>query len=132
MDTISISDMKVRAVIGTLPGERMQKQTLLLNVDLYGDFRMAGERDDFSMTFDYSKIEREIHDYVSGSSFHLLEALAEHLAAKCLAENPLLNGIRLRIAKPNAACFSREIGIEIRRFASGGASPGSEEPGASE
>lgn len=130
MDTIRISDMKVRAVIGTLPGERMQKQTLLLNVDLYGDFRMAGERDDFSMTFDYSKIEREIHDYVSGSSFHLLEALAEHLAAKCLAENPLLKGIRLRIAKPNAACFSREIGIEIRRFASG--APGAGEPGISE
>lgn len=116
MDKIVISDLKIMALIGTLPEERTKKQLLILNVELYGDFRETGLSDNFSTTFDYSKIEQEIVDLVSSSNFQLLEALAEHLTMECLAKNVFLKGMRVRIDKPGAPRHAKCISIEIERF----------------
>lgn len=116
MDMILISNLKIDAVIGTLPHERDEKQPLILNIELHGSFQKAGQTDDFNHTFDYSKIEQEIFEFASNSSYCLLEALAEHVAEKCLAENPLVSGIRVRIDKPNAPKYAEMISIEITRF----------------
>lgn len=85
MDRIVLEDIPAEAVIGTLPEERVKRQTLHVTAELCGDFRAAGEADDFSLTFDYSEAERRIRDFVSSSRYFLLEALAEHLAADLLS-----------------------------------------------
>ncbi len=115
MDKIRIQEIEVTAVIGTLPHERTIRQKLIVSAELRGDFRAAGLADDFTLTFDYSAAERLIADFVSASSYHLLEALAEHLAQKLLAID-YVESVLLRIGKPGAAQIARGIELEIERF----------------
>src|SRR5574344_3007988 len=105
LDRITISDLKLTAVIGTLPAERTQPQDLTVSVDLYGDFRAAGRADDFTLTFDYSAEEETIFTLVTGSHFQLLEALAEHLAAERLRV-ARVEAVKVRIGKPGAARYA--------------------------
>ena len=103
-------------MIGTLPHERTTPQRLIITAELRGDFRAAGKNDDFTLTFDYSAAEQLIYDFVSVSSYQLLEALAENLAQKLLAV-PYIDSVRLQICKPGAARIARSIVIEIERTA---------------
>lgn len=114
MDLIRIEDLEVQAVIGTLPEERLKPQRLVINAELGGDFRAAGKSDDFTLTFDYSAVEQRIYDFVSASGYHLLEALAENLAAELLAVE-YIESVRIRINKPGAARIARSISIDIER-----------------
>lgn len=114
MDKILIEDIEVNAIIGTLPEERLTPQPVIISAELGGDFRAAGLADDFTLTFDYSEAERRIADFTAASSYQLLEALAEQLAAYLL-ELDHLEWVRLRIAKPGAARIARGIAIEIER-----------------
>lgn len=116
MDWIRIEDLEVQAVIGTLPHERLALQKLIITAELGGDFRPAGLKDDFTLTFDYSAAEQLVHDFTAASSYQLMEALAENLAAKLLAVDHIL-AVRLRICKPGAARIARAISIEIERTA---------------
>lgn len=114
MDKILIEEIEVNAIIGTLPEERLTPQKVIISAELGGDFRAAGRSDDFTLTFDYSEAERRIVDFTAASSYQLLEALAEHLAAHLL-ELDHLESVRLRILKPGAARFARGISIDIER-----------------
>jgi len=114
MDRIILEDIAVEAVIGTLPEERTKRQILHITAELGGDFRAAGKSDDFSLAFDYSAVEKRIFDFVSGSSFRLLEALAENLAEDLLSI-PYIASVRLRIDKPGAPKIARRIQIDIER-----------------
>lgn len=113
-DRIRICEITVDAIIGTLPHERHTPQKLIVSADLYGDFRAAGRTDDFNLTFDYSQAERMIFDFVSASSYQLLEALAEHLAEHLLTL-PCLEKVSLSIRKPGAPQIARDIVLEIER-----------------
>lgn len=115
MDKIIIRDLKVRTIIGTAPEERIRRQELTLNVELYADFSRAAASDHFHDTFDYSLVERELKSFAEASECQLLEALSQKLASHILALSPLIQGIRLRIEKPAAAAYARWIGIEIER-----------------
>lgn len=115
MDKIILSAIPVRAVIGTLPHERLAPQKLTLHAELSGDFRKAGRTDDFHDTFDYSAVEKSLADHAERSSFQLLEALAEHLARTVLEEQPLIREILLRIDKPGAPLRAQCVSVEIRR-----------------
>ncbi len=115
MDKIRIQDIEVMALIGTLPHERTVRQRLTVSAELRGDFRPAGLADDFTLTFDYSAAERLIADFVSASSFHLLEALAEHLARELLSM-PYVDSVQLQLRKPGAPQIAKMIELEIERF----------------
>jgi len=51
---------------------------------------------------------------VEASSFHLVEALAERIAALCL-EEPRVQRARVRVEKPGALRFARNVGVEVTR-----------------
>ncbi len=114
MDKIVLEGIHASAIIGTLPEERKTPQTLELDAVLCGDFRKAGMSDNLEDTFDYSRVESLIRDYVFRSQFYLLEALAEHLASEIL-KVPGIFRVKLRISKPGAARFARNIALEIAR-----------------
>lgn len=114
MDCVEISGLEVRTIIGTLPEERGSAQKIVIDAELRGDFREAGRTDDFSKTFDYSAAECLICHEAEGSSFFLLEALAEHLAGKLLRIRGV-QSVMIRIAKPAAAQFARKIAVRIER-----------------
>ena len=115
MDKIVLEALPVLAHIGTLPGECDRGQPLCIRAELFGDFRKAGLSDDLEDTFDYSRIESRLAELAGSSRFHLLEALAEHLCAVILSEEPKVLSVRLHIDKPGAARLAGCVSLEIER-----------------
>ena len=113
MDKIILKGLPVGCVIGTLPAERTAPQTLFFDMLLCGDFSRAGRTDDLNDAVDYTAVERCVKEYAAGTSFFLLERLAYACAEKLLDEFPLLDGVTLRIRKPDAPVESDSVELEV-------------------
>ncbi len=114
MDRIFIRDLALRCVIGVYPEERRQKQDLVINVVLEGDWRRAGRTDRIEDAVDYKRLKREILDVAETSAFHLLETLGERVAAVCLRA-PGVRRCAVTVDKPGALRFARSVAVEIVR-----------------
>jgi FolB domain-containing protein len=114
MDRILIDDLLLRCIIGVDDNERREKQDVLIGLCIYTDLRAAARSDQLEHAVDYRALKRKIVSMVEESRFHLLEALSESIAAICL-ENPSVRRVRVRVDKPNALRFARNVGVEIIR-----------------
>ena len=98
-DYVSISGLRVAAVIGVLDWEREIEQTLTFNVELAADVRRAAASDDISDALDYSAVAGTISGTVRDGKFRLIETAAERVAERLLALYPVC-WIRLQVRKP--------------------------------
>ncbi len=114
MDRIVISDLLVRCIIGVNDDERRNRQDVLINVSLSADLSAAGRSDRLEDSVDYRGLNKQIVAMVENSRFHLVEALAEAVAAICLA-HPSVREATVRVEKPGALRFARSVGVEITR-----------------
>lgn len=118
MDRIFIRDLALRCIIGIYPEERREKQDILINVEMYADLRAAGRSDDLNDTVDYKAIKKAILKLVEGSSFQLIESLAERVAEIALA-NEKVEKVVVTIDKPGALRFAKASAVEITRERNG-------------
>ena len=100
MDRILISRARLPAFIGVTDEERAQSQELVFDITLMCDLREAGQGDDFSKTICYTEVVQQIKTILT-QPFHLIEAVAETVAANVLAAFPI-DAVTLRVAKPGA------------------------------
>lgn len=114
MDRIYIEGLALRCVVGVFPEERREVQEVLIGIVLDTDLAAAGASDDLTDTIDYGELKRRIRSFVEQSRFHLIEALAEGVAAICL-EEPRVSAARVRVDKPGALRFARTVAVEIER-----------------
>jgi len=114
LDKIHIRDLRARCIVGTNPDERINKQDVVVNITLYADLRKAGRSDDIADTVDYKAVEQTVLTLVEGSSFLLVERLAEAVAEACLAQAGVRR-VRVLVEKPAALRFARTVGVEIIR-----------------
>ncbi len=114
MDRIIISDLLVRAIIGVKDDERHNRQDVVINVALSADLSRAGKSDRLEDSVDYRALNKKIVSLVEGSQFYLVEALAEAIAGLCL-ENSAVREVQVRVEKPGALRFARNVGVEIIR-----------------
>lgn len=113
-DRILIKDLLVRCVIGISDEERRDKQDVIINVELHADLSRPAKTDRIEDAVDYHAIKKTIVDFVQPSQFHLLEALADKVAAICL-ENTVIKEAHVRVEKPGALRFARSVGVELTR-----------------
>ena len=113
-DTIFIRDLQVSMIIGILPHEREQPQTVILNIDITTDTAQAGGSDDLSASIDYAALADQIKDHCATHQPLTVEALAEDLAALCLA-HPRAAAVRIQVEKPQAVPDTRSVGVSIQR-----------------
>lgn len=115
MDQIFINGLAVDAVIGVYDWEREIRQRLLIDLDMGWDISPAASNDDLDATLNYAAVSQRIIDYVSASSFGLVETLAERLAAVIMEEFSV-PWVRLRINKPGAVpAAAGGVGVLIER-----------------
>ena len=86
MDKILISAIDCVAAIGVTPEERTIKQRLSIDVEILTDGARAARTDSLKDALDYSKIATLVMEACRSRDFHLIETLAELLAARVLAE----------------------------------------------
>jgi FolB domain-containing protein len=114
MDRILISDLLVRCIIGVREEERRDKQDVLINLSLSSDLRKAGTSDRLEDSVDYRALTKQILGMAEGSQFHLVETLAQAVADICLGY-PSIQEVTVRVEKPGALRFARNVGVEIVR-----------------
>ena len=113
-DRILIEGLRVSCVIGVGEPERRAKQEVVLDIALHADLEVAGRSDDIADTVDYSAVAKSVVEHVAGSSFRLVEALAESVAGVCLADARVTR-VDVRICKPGALRLADSAGVEITR-----------------
>ncbi len=114
MDQVIIKDLLCRGVIGITDQERAQPQDILVNVVIFTDTLRASQTDSIDDCVNYRTVAKKILAFVEEARRHTVEALANDLAAICLAE-PGVQMVRLRVEKPGAVRFSKSVGVEIER-----------------
>ncbi|MFT4198808.1 MAG: dihydroneopterin aldolase [Pseudoxanthomonas sp.] len=113
-DIVFIEALAAQALIGVYPHERGAPQPLSFDVELEVDTRRAGGSDALADTVDYAAVAAEIQALCAASSYALVEALAEAVAARLLAVFPVRR-VMLRIGKPQAVPQARTVGVRIVR-----------------
>jgi len=113
-DRIEIRDLLLRAIIGINPDERINRQDVLLNIELDTDLRPAARSDDIRDAVNYRTIAKEVIELVEGSEYQLVESLAEAVAALCLRDKRVTR-VRVSLQKPGALRFAASVGITIER-----------------
>jgi len=113
-DTIFVRGLEARAVLGVDAWEREGPQTVLIDLEFPGDVARAARTDAVDDAVNYRTVAKAALAFAEESRFRLVESFAERLAERLMGECGL-PWVRVRVAKPGAVRFSREVGVEIER-----------------
>ncbi|MDY0021410.1 dihydroneopterin aldolase [Arenimonas caeni] len=114
MDKVFIEALEIECVIGIYDWERKIKQPVVLDIEMAFDNRKPAATDDIADTLDYKAVSKRLIQYVSESSFGLVETLAERCAEIITGEFGVAH-VRLKLSKPGAVRGSKAVGVIIER-----------------
>jgi D-erythro-7,8-dihydroneopterin triphosphate epimerase len=114
LDRILIRDLQFRCIVGVDREERMDKQDIVVQIELHIDLRAPGRTDSIEDTVDYRALKRDILRMAEDSRFYLIEALAQSIADICLTYDRIAC-VDVTVEKPGALRFARTVGVRITR-----------------
>jgi dihydroneopterin aldolase len=116
-DVIELRGLRLAGIVGVLPHEQAQPQPLEVDLDLHLDLGPAGRSDALDDTADYGALCDVAERVVSTTSYALLEALAEHLAAAVLEADARIDEVTVGVRKlrPPVAQQLSTSGVRITR-----------------
>jgi len=88
LDKILISGIDAVTAIGVTPEERTMKQRLSIDIEIWTDISRAAQQDSLKDALDYSKVAGLAMEVCRSRDFHLIETVAEVLAARILSDFP--------------------------------------------
>jgi dihydroneopterin aldolase len=98
-DRIILEGMQFYGFHGVNPEERTLGQAYVVDLAVELDLRQPGASDRLEDTVSYPRLYRAVQEVVEGESRNLLEATAEAIASRVLAEFPVA-AVQVRIKKP--------------------------------
>ena len=115
-DVIAIEGLKIQALIGIYPHERLARQPLMVDLRLFTDIVAAARQRDYRLTIDYERAANIAREVVGDLHHELVETVAENIADALKAEFAgKLAKVWVRVAKPMAVEGTRTVAIEIER-----------------
>jgi len=114
MDIIFISDLRAETIIGIFDWERNQKQIVSVDIEMAADIARSAAADNIDGTLNYKAVSKRVEQFITESSFQLIETLAERLSELILSEFDV-PWLRLTVHKPGALSNSRDVGVRIER-----------------
>jgi D-erythro-7,8-dihydroneopterin triphosphate epimerase len=114
MDRIYIRELALRCIIGIYPQERREKQDIVVNIALDGDFRKAACSDNIEDAINYKTLKKAVIQLVEESKFNLIETLADRIARACLKDKAVKRAT-VTVDKPGALRFARSVAAEVTR-----------------
>lgn len=117
LDKIALSGMKFYGYHGCLAEEREQGQDFYVDVNLALSLKRAGKSDELKNTVNYAAVFEIVKSVVEGQHFHLIEAIAERIAALVLERYPEVRSIEVTVHKPAAPIPGdfQDAAVTIRR-----------------
>ena len=113
-DKVLIRELKVEAILGILPQERVTPQPVLINITIYTDTRRAARSKDIVDAVNYAALADAATKLTIDGKYLLIETLVEDLAALSLSLAHV-EGVSVRVEKPQAVPAASAVGVEIYR-----------------
>ena len=114
MDTVFITDLQIKTVIGLYEWERKIKQKVSIDIEMAFDISKAAETDDIKYALDYKSVGKSIIALVESNHFFLVEKMCEEIAQMVLRDFDV-SWLRLKLSKPGALRGSKDVGVIIER-----------------
>ncbi len=116
IDLIRIRGLRVDTYIGVTPEERTRPQSVVIDADVRADLSAPGRSDDLAHTIDYARLVERVAAAVRSSEAHLLEYLAEEIAAVISADVGV-TGVAVEVGKasPPLAEAVERVSVRIER-----------------
>jgi dihydroneopterin aldolase len=114
MDKVFIKHLEIDTIIGIYEHERTAAQQVIFDIELSTDVSKAAGSEDINDALNYKTLTDELKDYVGGSSFLLIETMAEEVA-KLIMTNYGVQWLQLTLHKPNALDGNTDVGVIIER-----------------
>lgn len=113
MAIIRVKDLLIRTYIGFNPEELVNKQDVVINLEIEVDVpEKAIETDEPEGIYDYKKVTKKIIHFVQEGRFKLLEVLVRNLIG-IIMEDPLVKRARVEVDKPHALRFAESVSVEM-------------------
>ena len=115
-DKLILSQCHFQCYIGLTAEERIEPQTIILDIEIFFDSTKAAASDTLADTIDYRNIHADIKNLIEKKEFNLIEKMAGDTANFILKNFPV-SKVWLRLQKP-APMQKRGgawVGIEITR-----------------
>ncbi len=114
MDIIFLRGLQIETIIGIYDWERKIRQTVVLDLEMASDIGKAAASDAIEDTLDYKAVSKRVITFVEGSTFFLVETLAERIAEILLTEFGV-PWVKLTLNKKGAISGASDVGIIIER-----------------
>jgi dihydroneopterin aldolase len=114
MDIIFLRGLEIETIIGIYEWERNTRQTIILDLELGTDILKAAASEQIEDTLDYGAVSERIVNFVTASSFLLVETLAEKIT-QILREEFNVPWVRLTLNKKGAIRGASDVGVIIER-----------------
>ena len=98
MDRILLQGMVFSGRHGVTDAERARSQRFTVDIEVETSVSRAGRSDRITDTVDYRRLQTIAKEVIGGESAHLIEALAERIAARAL-EVPGVRAVSVRVVK---------------------------------
>jgi len=107
---IRIKNLKLRTIIGINDWERVEKQDVVINMEVELDRIKAMDTDRIEDTVNYKSLTKQIISEVEQSKFFLLEKLAHHIL-QVLLKDKKIKRATVEIDKPSALRSADSVSV---------------------
>lgn len=114
MDHIFIRDLRIVTLVGVHRREKVEPQTVKLDLDIGIANRAVFQSDRISDCIDYAKVIERVTALAGKQHYHLIETLADRVAALILSEFDAAS-VRVSIAKLGVLKNGTVAGVTLER-----------------
>lgn len=113
MAKIRVKDLLLRTYIGFNPEELINKQDVIINLEIETNVpEQALRNDEPEGIYDYKEITKEVIHYVQEGRFKLLEVLTQNLLNLIMKDKRVIRA-RVEVDKPHALRFAKSVSLEM-------------------
>ncbi|NOS89148.1 MAG: dihydroneopterin aldolase [Methylococcaceae bacterium] len=114
MDIIFLGGLKIDTIIGIYDWERVNKQTIELDIAMAFDIQQAAQTDDIQYALDYKTVSERIIQFVENSQYLLVEKLVSEIA-DLIRHEFNVPWVKITLNKQGAVPAANTVGITIER-----------------
>lgn len=118
LDKMILHKMQYYGYHGVFAEERKLGQQFYVDLALELNLLDAGLTDDLNLTINYAEIHELVKGVVEGTSFKLIEALAERIASELLGTYTMIDAITVGVTKPHPPFDIHFDGVTVEIYRS--------------
>ena len=114
MDKVLIRQLAIETIIGIYEWGKKLHQTLLIDLDMAWDNRLAAASDSYENALCYETVSNRLTALITENAIELIETVAE-MIAYCLQDEFNVPWVKVVVMKPGAIPHAVSVGVEIER-----------------